>query len=93
MSRRAALVLAGLLIGAGASVASAQTPVPLPDLTDCHSVNAFLHIDNVRDCDDPAGSRAEAGPPPLPVSVQRRSDGAVCVTISLQVPQCVGPIS
>ena len=40
-----------------------------------------------------AGVGTVAAPPPLPVSVQRRPDGSVCVTISLQVPQCVGPIS
>jgi len=96
MSRRAAVtLLAGLLVTGGASVASAQTLIPqLPDPSDCHSMNAFLHIDNVRSCDGDA-ARTEAAPPPLPVpvSVTRRPDGSVCVTVSLQVPQCVGPIS
>ncbi|MCU1602733.1 MAG: hypothetical protein JWO22_3442 [Frankiales bacterium] len=32
----------------------AQSLIPeLPDPTDCHSMNRFLHIDNVRSCDDP----------------------------------------
>lgn len=94
--RKPALVLvaacAGLLVG-GAAAASASTPLPpLPDPSDCHSVNAFLHIDNVRSCDGDAAARTESAPPPLPVSVQRRDDGSVCVTVSLQVPQCVGPV-
>jgi hypothetical protein len=94
VSWRAAVLLAAALVGGAAAAASAQSLVPqLPDPTDCHQVNALLHLDNVRDCD---GSRAaEAAPPPLPepVTVQRRSDGAVCVTVSEQLPQCVGPVS
>ena len=97
MSRRAAVtLLAGLLLAGGASVASASTPLPpLPDPSDCHSMNRFLHIDNVRSCDGGSSARTESAPPPLPVpvSVQRRQDGSVCVTVSVQVPQCVGPIS
>jgi hypothetical protein len=86
------LAAAGALAVPFASDAAAQSVIPqLPDPTDCHSMNAFLHIDNVRDCD--GGARTDVAPPPLPVSVQRRSDGAVCVTVSEQVPQCVGPIS
>jgi hypothetical protein len=42
-----------------------------------------------------ASSSTTTAPPPVPVpvSVQRRPDGSVCVTISLQLPQCVGPVS
>ena len=42
-----------------------------------------------------AGASTTVAPPPVPVpvSVQRRPDGSVCVTISLQLPQCVGPVS
>ena len=38
------------------STVLAQSLVPqLPDPTDCHSMNKFLHIDNVRSCDgDPS---------------------------------------
>jgi hypothetical protein len=51
VSRRTALLVAGLLV-ALAVPASASTPGPkLPNPTDCHSMNEFLHIDNVRDCD------------------------------------------
>ncbi len=50
MSRRLALLAAGLLV-ALAVPAGASTPLPqLPDPTDCHSMSAFLHIDNIRDC-------------------------------------------
>ncbi|MFN2538559.1 MAG: hypothetical protein ABR549_10470 [Mycobacteriales bacterium] len=74
--------------------AAAQTPVPgVPDPTDCHAMNKLLHIDNVRNCDPLLGANAQATTPPPPVSVQRRSDGSICVTVSLQVPQCVGPIA
>ncbi len=32
--------------------AEAQSLIPqLPDPTDCHDMNRFLHIDNVRSCD------------------------------------------
>jgi hypothetical protein len=35
---------------------------------------------------------ASANPlPPVPVSVTHGSDGSVCVTVSLQVPQCLSP--
>lgn len=42
----AAVLLSGVLATAG--TASAGTPIPNP--TDCHQLNALLHIDNVRDC-------------------------------------------
>lgn len=44
-------VTAGLLVGL-AVPASASSSLPLPNPSDCHSMNAFLHIDNVRDCDN-----------------------------------------
>jgi hypothetical protein len=54
VSRRLALLLAaaGLVLGATAP-ALASIPGPgLPNPADCHSMNEFLHIDNVRDCNN-----------------------------------------
>jgi hypothetical protein len=52
MSRRLVVLtaLAAALLGTGAAPAFAALPVDLPDPTDCHEVNDFLGIDNVRDC-------------------------------------------
>lgn len=51
MSRRLALLAAGVLVALSVP-ASAAPPVPkLPDPTDCHSMSEFLHIDYIRDCD------------------------------------------
>lgn len=41
-----------LSVLAGPAAAVAAPPVTVPDPTDCHSMNKFLHIDNVRDCDN-----------------------------------------
>jgi hypothetical protein len=56
VTRRVAAValLAGMLVGVGGPAASARSLVPkLPDPTDCHSMQEFLHVDNVRSCDGP----------------------------------------
>ena len=59
MSRRvvAVALLAGALLGGGATSALAEPQVPgvpgLPDPTDCHSMQRFLHITNVVSCDGP----------------------------------------
>ena len=34
-----------------------------------------------------------AAPPPVPVGVDRKPDGSVCVWVSLQVPYCTPPVS
>jgi hypothetical protein len=47
----------------------------------------------VRDCNDPPpGEASRAVAPPKIVSVDRRPDGSLCVTISEQVPQCIPPL-
>ena len=54
MTRRlltVAAVTAGLL--APAVPALAEPPVGIPDVRDCHEMNAFLHLQNVRSCDPP----------------------------------------
>lgn len=88
MRRLLAAVAVGGVALAGAAAAA---PPELPKVPkDCHEWNDLLGIDNVRSCDDPPAA-AEAGPPSL-VGVHQREDGAVCVTISYQVPQCTPPI-
>lgn len=87
--RRAVLVLAvGAVVAGGSAATASVIPGGLPDPRDCHQMNKLLHIDNVRDC---SGSSVALKPPPV-VGVSQRPDGAVCVTVSEQVPQCVGPI-
>lgn len=101
--RRARAVVAASTIAVGVALAAPALAGPelptiprLPDLSDCEEVNDFFGVDNVRECDNSGGRStvAVAGPPslPVPVSVDRRPDGSLCVTISEQVPQCVGPL-
>lgn len=50
MSRRVGLLVAGLLVALSVPASAALPGPKLPNPTDCHSMNEFLHIDNVRDC-------------------------------------------
>ncbi len=51
--RKTVLTLALAAAFAGATAAPALAGPPLPTVPkDCHELNALLHIDNVRDCDD-----------------------------------------
>ena len=58
MTRRLAVstVLAGAVLAMAGPALAAPPVGPLPDPTDCHSMNKFLHIDNVTNCDGPPGS-------------------------------------
>jgi hypothetical protein len=53
--RKTLLVLAVLgVIGAGAAPALAAPPSPVGGIPqNCHEWNEFLHMQNVRSCDDP----------------------------------------
>jgi hypothetical protein len=82
-----ATALASVALAGGAAAAPPEVP-KLP--SNCHEWNDLLGIDNVRSCDDPPAA-SEAAPPQL-VGVHQRSDGAICVTISQQVPQCTPPL-
>ena len=57
MTRRlltvAAAGLAAAAVLAPAAPALAEPPVGVPDVRDCHEMNAFLHLQNVRSCDPP----------------------------------------
>ena len=86
------LLAAAALASVALAGAAAAAPPELPKVpTNCHEWNDLLGIDNVRSCDDPPPARAEAAPPQL-VGVHQRADGAICVTISQQVPQCTPPL-
>lgn len=39
-----------------------------------------------------ASAASAAAPPPPPVGVYQDGHGGVCVVVSQQVPQCVGPL-
>ena len=90
--RRLVLAAAALTLLGGGVAAAAPPEVPkLPK--DCHELNDLLGIDNVRDCNDPPpGEASRVAAPPQLVGVHQRPDGAVCVTISYQVPQCTPPL-
>ncbi len=54
MSGRRALTLAVLTASLSLTAAPAfAAPPPPPDPTDCHSMQRFLHIETLVDCDGP----------------------------------------